>query len=193
VEYLQKALRLERKLLERLSNLEMLAINCETESEIDAAQSKASNTRLRLRKVNAIVSKWGKEYAVLQNRIDSVWEHYIFTKHPEALAEYIALGGVIDDRVRDEIVLRLEKGPPDGTGGRNNIRDIKVYLAIKSIHLGHCNDLFGQVYDGVDGPTRSVRSALKIYIEGLGRGVEDGTIRKQYERGRELMGDGNKE
>ncbi len=193
VEYLQKALRLERKILERLGDLEILALNSAVDSEINKAQSKAANTRLRLKKVNALISEMGEEYAMLQNRIYAVWEHYVFTEHPSALAEYIELGGIVDDQVRAEIVIRLEKGPPDGTGGRDNIRDIKAYLAIKSIHLGNANDLFGQVYDGVDGPTKSLKRAREIYIKWLDRAVQDGTIRKQYERGRELLGDGNKE
>ena len=43
----------------------------------------------------------------LLNHIGAVWEHYIFTGHRNALANYLELGGVIDDDVHAAIIKRL--------------------------------------------------------------------------------------
>ena len=75
----------------------------------------------------------GRDEYDLLNFLDALWEHYCFTQHPEALAYYIELGGVIDDDVRKAIVTRLLEGPPKNKGGRDKLRDVKVYMTIKSI------------------------------------------------------------
>ena len=77
-----------------------------------------------------------KDEVDLLNHFDVVWEHYILTQHPDALAQYIELGGEIDDQVRAAIVKGLREGPPKNKGGRDNIRDIDVYMKIKDIHTG---------------------------------------------------------
>ena len=43
----------------------------------------------------------------LLNHIGDVWEHYILTGYPNALANYLELGGVIDDDVHAAIIKRL--------------------------------------------------------------------------------------
>jgi hypothetical protein len=124
----------------------------------------------------------------LLNHIDAVWEHYIFTQHPDALASYIELGGLIDDQVRAAIVERLREGPPKNKGSRDNIRDIEVYMRIKKIHFGPIFGGHEHEDGGQHGPTKTLKKAREIYLKQLGYALEDGTIRKQYSRGRHLLG-----
>jgi hypothetical protein len=123
----------------------------------------------------------------LRNQIDAVWDLYTLTQHPNALASYIELGGEIDDEVRAAIVVRLQEGLPKQTGKRNNIRDIKVYMEIKSIHFGFPFDGHKQKGNEDSGPTKTLKKAREIYIKRNGTAAEDDAIRKQYVRGRKIL------
>ena len=202
---LQKALRLERKLLERLGNLELLAINGTTENKIRVAQSHAANTRLRLKKLSAKISEMGKEYAELRNYLDMVWELYCFTRQPGHLAAYLKAGGEIDDQVRSEIIERLLKGKPSKKGSPDALRDIAVFEAIRDIRMERTYEMFaiyGELENaGESGDDRKVEErlqglspeitlteALRIYLERKGVAMATDTLRHQYDRGRKLLG-----
>jgi hypothetical protein len=129
-----------------------------------------------------------QDEADLLNHIDSLWEHFIFTGHPDALASYIELGGEIDDNVRGAIVKILREGPPKKKGSRDNIRDIEVYMRIKEIKNGPLFRKVNQAEQEILGPTRTLKKAREIYIKQLSVTEPDDTVRKQYDRGKKLLG-----
>ncbi len=139
------------------------------------------------------------------DHLEYIWEKYIFSSDPEFLASYLELGGELDERVCREVCQILRDGPSPKKGGRNTIRDVEVYMAIQDIRFDEAmkiilRDSSGGFKTRQSSPTGvgatvsskpkrvTLQNARDVYIKSLGQSVEDDTIRKQYERGRRLLG-----
>jgi len=142
------------------------------------------------------------------DHLEYVWEKYVFSSDPNYLAMYLELGGKFDDQVCCEVCRILRDGPPSKKGGRNIIRDVEVYMAIQGIRFDEaikiiCRESYGEDKTSRASPTdtsattspkpkrMTLQEARETYIKGLGISVEDDTIRKQYERGRRILGGKN--
>jgi hypothetical protein len=138
----------------------------------------------------------------LINHLSHVWELYALSQDPKHLAGYLELGGEIDDDVRRAVCRVLRDGPPSKKGGRNSLFDVEVYLAIDKIRLEPTIEFIGtelfskgqaqETRKPVPNKSRAPKKmtkieARKIYIERLGKAVEDDTIRKQYDRGKRIL------
>jgi hypothetical protein len=138
----------------------------------------------------------------LINHLSYVWELYVISQEPKYLASYLELGGEIDNDVRRAVCQVLRDGPPSKKGGRKSILDVEVFLEINQIRLeptlefmgkelfskGEAHDTRKPVPNKPRAPKKMTKKeARKIYIERLGKAVEDDTIRKQYDRGKRIL------
>lgn len=187
--------RLEQHLQNRLREFEALS-----PEDQETARPIAEAERTLLKKVEDVFSEAGRDEVDLHNHIDAVWEHYLFTGHPDALANYLELGGDIDDDdVRMAIIKRLREGPPKNKGSRDNIRDVDTYMAIEDIRFQRSIEIMalieaGKKYQSVEGTEQATIpkslnqiEARTIFIKQIGRAIPDDTVRKRYERGRYLV------
>ena len=142
------------------------------------------------------------------NHLDFIWESYVFSGDPNYLATYLELGGEFDDPVCREVCRILRDGPPSKKGGRNNIRDVKVFMDIERIRFDEDIKTMAKMNYDADKESRisptdtnastfpkpkrmTLREARETYIKRLEKFVKDDTIRKQYERGRRLLSGGS--
>jgi hypothetical protein len=139
------------------------------------------------------------------DHLEYIWEKYVFSGDPNYLASYLELGGEFDDQVCREVCRILRDGHPSKKGERNTIRDVEVYMAIKDIRFDEAIESFCRESSGGDKTSRvsptdtsataspkpkrmTLQIARETYIKKLENSVEDDTIRKQYERGRRILG-----
>lgn len=135
--------------------------------------------------------------------LDALWEDFVLAQKPETLAAYIEHGGEIDALVREIIVRFLRDGPPRRRGGANSLRDVEVYTAVEAIRDKPVWEAMGAWLrwrgpfsadppgDGQEPqvPERLTQAkARSIYVERSGKAIEDDALRKQYERGRKIIG-----
>ena len=142
----------------------------------------------------------------LLSHIDSMWEAFGLSGEAKYLAAYLELGGEIDAQVRASLVTFLREGPPNRRGGRDNLRDVETYSAIESIRFEktwetlsvlHNAGWFaesGKAEEKKELPplpeTMTLVEARGIFIKRSGRAMADDTVRKRYERGRDILSSG---
>ena len=126
------------------------------------------------------------------NHLEYLWEMYTLSNSPLYLAEYLELGGTFDNSIRQDVCRFLRDGPRSNKGGRDAIRDVKIYMAIEEIRFSKAVEIIFMKSSKGSGSSKLGRMTLKearrIYIEGQKKSAEDDTIRKQYERGRRILG-----
>jgi hypothetical protein len=68
-----------------------------------------------------------------QERSEEAWAEYVMDERPAALAEYLALGGEVDEAVRRALILALKDHPKGRKGGNRPFRDWQTFLSVAEI------------------------------------------------------------
>lgn len=75
-----------------------------------------------------------------QERADLAWARYVMNEQPAALAEYLFLGGEVDDQVRAALVNALEHSTVGRKGGNKPFEDWQTYLGVQETLLDDAID-----------------------------------------------------
>lgn len=104
---------------------------------------------------------------IREGRRDDAWERFLISEKPDALAEYLAARGEVDDNVRKILIDILRNGPTENnSGGKDRYRDLDTYRNVN--YMINIQNL---------GKTK----ACQIYAERTNQ--EQRTVELQFDRG----------
>ena len=130
------------------------------------------------------------EGALRQERAEDAWAEYVMDERPAALAKYLALGGEIDDQVREALVTALIDHPKGRKGGNRPFRDWQTYLSvIEKLSRSHLDFTLVEITKSEEGrPSQqkpmTLRQAQKEYASETNQELR--TVERQYDRGRKI-------
>lgn len=125
----------------------------------------------------------------MEEKQQDAWSNFVYEGDPRALAEYLNLGGEIDESVRNALIYLLKYNTiPSQQRGQNHWRDKSVFTAVslqisisrigRRLHsLGYSN---GSLPKEI-----SLHKALTQYADFHGDCVQ--TVRARYKRGEKLV------
>ncbi|MEJ5218854.1 hypothetical protein WG622_11410 [Cognatishimia sp. D5M38] len=115
---------------------------------------------------------------VADQQIDR-WTQFLLDLSPSDLAEYLRLGGEVDQDVRRALIDVLEKAKGQGhPGGKKPFRDYHVYVSVNAIIRS--SKLASN--NGDESKPLSPTAAKKVFAERHGRELR--AVELQYDRGK---------
>ena len=125
-----------------------------------------------------------------QERSEEAWAEYVMDERPAALAEYLALGGEVDEAVRRALILALKDSPKGRKGGNRPFRDWQTYLSVTEIlsqnrfHFASVEKANSELDRAAKRKPMSLRKAQEVHA--IETNQELRTVQRQYERGQKI-------